>query len=266
MAAVLQDKGVSKIPNSWSFHQSSRQHNKLRLSSQMSLTLFSSTTSIHQLHFSKFLPVRLLRDLLLAVVILLKRLLQFSGDLLEEADLLTEVVLHLGSEVPYPRAVEMLDLCQGGAGNDVAAVVELALLLWTVLHLGQSTWKRGVKERDPSLTISLTTASQPIALLLHVVVIDMELIKHVCATVSRQVGGAAVSYSSLLFSAYASLSSTSSSMPQGRRGKRGGKRGGSLICFTFLPSQSSTGQEALEFLLIQMRCGQTPSEWRSGHL
>lgn len=175
MAAVLQDKGVSKIPNSWSFHQSSRQHNKLRLSSQVILTL--STTSIHQLRFSKFLPVRLLRDLLLAVVILLKRLLQFSGDLLEEADLLTEVVLHLGAEVPYPRAVEMLDLCQGGAGNDVAAVVELALLLWTVLHLGQSTWKRGVRERDPSLTISLTTASQPIALLLHFVVIDMELIR-----------------------------------------------------------------------------------------
>lgn len=143
MAALLQDKGISKIPNSWSFHQSSRQHNKLGLSSQVILTL--STTSIHQLRFSKFLPDRLLPDLLLAVVILLKRLLQFSGDLLEEADLLTEVVLHLGAEVPYPRAVEMLDLCQGGAGNDVAAVVELALLLWTVLDLGQSTWKRGVK-------------------------------------------------------------------------------------------------------------------------
>lgn len=62
------------------------------------------------------------------------------------------MVLHLGAEVPYPRAVEVLDLCQSGAGNDVAAVVELALLLWTVFHLGQGTWRRGAEERDPLVT------------------------------------------------------------------------------------------------------------------
>lgn len=90
--------------------------------------------------------------LLLAIVILLKRLLQLGGDLLEEVDLLTEVLLHLGAEVPYPCAVEMLDLCQRGAGNGVAAVMELALLFRTVLHLGQSTCRRGsgaeFRERD----------------------------------------------------------------------------------------------------------------------
>lgn len=32
-----------------------------------------------------------------------------------------------------------------------------------------------------------------------------------------------------------------------------GRKGGGLICFAFLPSQSRTGQEALEFLLIQIR-------------
>lgn len=85
----------------------------------------------------------LLSDLLLAVVVLLQRLLQLGGDLLEEVDLLTEVLLHLGAEVPDPRAVEMLDLCQRGAGNDVAAIVELALLLWTVLHFGESAWRTG---------------------------------------------------------------------------------------------------------------------------
>lgn len=63
------------------------------------------------------------------------------------------MLLHLGAEVPYPRAVEMLDLRQSGAGNDVAAVVELALLLWTVFHLGQGTWRRGGgEERDPLVT------------------------------------------------------------------------------------------------------------------
>lgn len=79
---------------------------------------------------------------LLVIVISLERVLQFGRDFLEEADLLTEVVLHLRAEVPYTRAVEVLDLCQRGAGNDVAAVVELAFLLWTVFHLGQCTWTK----------------------------------------------------------------------------------------------------------------------------
>lgn len=52
------------------------------------------------------------------------------------------MVLHLRAEVPYSRTVEVLDLCQRGAGNDVAAVVELTFLLWTVFHLGQRTWKK----------------------------------------------------------------------------------------------------------------------------
>ncbi len=97
-----------------------------------------------------FLPL-----LLLVVVVSLKRVLQLGGDLLEEADLLTEVVLHLRAEVPYARAVEVLDLCQRGAGNDVAAVVEVTFLLWTVFHLGQCTWRKtgeggrkGEKERE----------------------------------------------------------------------------------------------------------------------
>lgn len=101
---------------------------------------------IHNQHLS--LPAQLLSDLLLAIVVLLQRLLQLGGDLLEEVDLLAEVVLHLGAEVPYPCAVEMLDLCQRGARNDVAAVVELALLLWTVLHLGQSTWRRANRQGE----------------------------------------------------------------------------------------------------------------------
>lgn len=61
------------------------------------------------------------------------------------------MVLHLRAEVPYARAVEVLDLRQGGAGNDVAAVVEIPLLLWTVFHLGQRTWERmcdGGRERQ----------------------------------------------------------------------------------------------------------------------
>lgn len=88
-----------------------------------------------------WVPPRLLSGLLLAIVVLLERLLQLGGDLLEEVDLLTEVLLHLGAEVPDPRAVEMLNLRQRGAGNDVAAIVELALLLGTVLHLGESAWR-----------------------------------------------------------------------------------------------------------------------------
>lgn len=58
-------------------------------------------------------------------------------------------MLHLGAEVPYPCAVEVLDLCQRGAGNDVAALVELALLLWTVLHLGEGTWRRVNRAESP---------------------------------------------------------------------------------------------------------------------
>lgn len=50
------------------------------------------------------------------------------------------MVLHLGAEVPYARAVEVLDLRERGAGNDVAAVVELALLLRTVSDLCQGAW------------------------------------------------------------------------------------------------------------------------------
>lgn len=120
----------------------------------------SSTTSIHQLGFSQFLPVRRLPDLLLAIVVLLKRLLQFGGDLLEEVDLLAEVVLHLGAEVPYPCAVEMLDLRQRGAGNDVAALMELALLLWTVLHLGEGTWRRANRAESPFDLIKLKLIKQ----------------------------------------------------------------------------------------------------------
>ena len=94
----------------------------------------------------------LLLLLLLAVVVVpLQRVLQPGGDLLEEADLLTEVVLHLQAEVPYPRAVEVLDLGQRGAGDDVAALVELALLLGTVLHLGQCTWRRRSGEKNENL-------------------------------------------------------------------------------------------------------------------
>lgn len=58
-----------------------------------------------------------------------------------------------------------------------------------------------------------------------------------------------------LFSAYVNPSSSSSSSAccGGGRGRRRGK----LISFAFLPSQSSTGQEALEFLLIGIRCSLT---------
>lgn len=76
---------------------------------------------------------------LLVIVISLKCVLQLGGNLLEEANLLTEVVLHLRAEVPYTRAVKVLDLCQRGTGNDVAAVMELTFLLWAVFHLGQCT-------------------------------------------------------------------------------------------------------------------------------
>lgn len=87
----------------------------------------------------KDLEVLCLPAALLHVIVPLKHVLQLAGDLLEEGDLRTEVVLHLGAEVPHPRTVEVLDLCQGGAGNDVAAVVQFALLLRTVFHFGQCT-------------------------------------------------------------------------------------------------------------------------------
>lgn len=51
-----------------------------------------------------------------------------------------------------------------------------------------------------------------------------------------------------LFSAYVNPSSSSACCGGGR---------GKLISFAFLPSQSSTGQEALEFLLIGIRCSLT---------
>ena len=54
-------------------------------------------------------------------------------------------MLHLCLEVTHTDLVEVLDLSQRGAGNDVAAVVELTFLLWTVSHLGQCTWKKVVE-------------------------------------------------------------------------------------------------------------------------
>lgn len=57
-------------------------------------------------------------------------------------------MLHLRAEVPYARAVEVLDLGQRGAGNYVAAVVELTLLLWTVFHFSQSTWRKDKEKTE----------------------------------------------------------------------------------------------------------------------
>lgn len=51
-------------------------------------------------------------------------------------------MLHLRSEVSYARAVKVLDLGQRGTRDDVAAVVELALLRRTVLHFGQRTLRQ----------------------------------------------------------------------------------------------------------------------------
>lgn len=79
--------------------------------------------------------------MLLVIVISLQCVLKLGCDLLEEADLLAEVVLHLRAEVPYTCAVEVLDFCQRGERNDVAAVVELTFLLRAVFHLGQRTWE-----------------------------------------------------------------------------------------------------------------------------
>ena len=82
---------------------------------------------------------------LLVVVVLLQSILQLGSDLLEEADLLAKVVLQLGPEVPDACTVEVLDLSQCGAGNDVAAFIDASLpfLFLTLLHFGQGTWGRG---------------------------------------------------------------------------------------------------------------------------
>lgn len=76
---------------------------------------------------------------LLHVIVPLQHVLQLGRDLLEEGDLGAQVLLHLAAEVADPGAVEVLDLGQRGARDDVAALVELALLLGAVLHLGQRT-------------------------------------------------------------------------------------------------------------------------------
>lgn len=81
------------------------------------------------------------------LVVLLQRVLQLGGDLLEEDDLLAEVVLHLAAEVPYACPVEVLYLGQRGAGDDVAAVEEVPVRLLAVLHLGQRSCVRGVGEK-----------------------------------------------------------------------------------------------------------------------
>lgn len=60
----------------------------------------------------------------LRVVVFLQSLLELSCDLLEEGDLLLQVVLHLGLEVAHADLVEVLDLSQRGAGDDVAALVD----------------------------------------------------------------------------------------------------------------------------------------------
>lgn len=80
--------------------------------------------------------------------------LQFGCNSLEEGDLLQEVVLHLGLEVAYSCAVEVLDLGQRGTGNDVAALVDVlcrrdVFILLALLRFGQSSWgkrhKQGVR-------------------------------------------------------------------------------------------------------------------------
>lgn len=81
-------------------------------------------------------------QLLLHLIISLQRVLQLGRDLLEEGDLSAQVLLHLAAEVADPGAVEVLDLGQCGTGDDVAALLELALLLGAVLHLGQRTLQR----------------------------------------------------------------------------------------------------------------------------
>lgn len=82
----------------------------------------------------------------------MQRFLQFGCNPLEEGDLLQEVVLHLGLEVAYSGAVEMLDLGQRGAGNDVAALVDVVrrrgvFVLLALPRFGQSSWGGGAKTR-----------------------------------------------------------------------------------------------------------------------
>ena len=85
----------------------------------------------------------------LSLVVHLQGVLQLAGDLLEEADLLAQVVLHLGLEVAHADVVEVLDLGHGGEGDDVAALpdavrlrpLHLALfhVLLALLHFCQRT-------------------------------------------------------------------------------------------------------------------------------
>ena len=76
----------------------------------------------------------------LGLVIHVEGLLQLAGDPLEEADLLQQVVLHLALEVAHARAVEVLDLGQRGAGDDVAALADATVRgpVLALLHLGKS--------------------------------------------------------------------------------------------------------------------------------
>lgn len=74
----------------------------------------------------------------------MQRFLQFGRNPLEEGDLLLEVVLHLGLEVAYSGAVEVLDFGQRGTGNDVAALVDVmrrqdVFVLLALLCFGQSS-------------------------------------------------------------------------------------------------------------------------------
>lgn len=83
----------------------------------------------------------------------MQRFLQFGCNPLEEGDLLQEVVLHLGLEVAYSGAVEVLDLGQRGTGNDVAALVDVVRrrdvsVLLALLRFGQSTWGGGTNKRS----------------------------------------------------------------------------------------------------------------------
>lgn len=87
----------------------------------------------------------------LSLVVHVERLLQFGCNPLEEGDLLQEVVLHLGLEVAYSGAVEVLDLGQRGTGNDVAALVDVLrrrdiFVLLALLCFGQSSWGEGHKQ------------------------------------------------------------------------------------------------------------------------
>lgn len=75
---------------------------------------------------------------LLRVVIFLQSLLELACDFLEEGYLLLKVVLHLGLEVSHTDLVEVLDLSQGGAGDDVTALVDalgLSRVHLSLLHV-----------------------------------------------------------------------------------------------------------------------------------